>query len=139
MSKIKSARPVCAVILPVFFLNPVAAAAESAPSPSSVEIVVNQRAFTPAVLSLPVGQPVTLVIRNEDEGLHAFVPLLLFLRTNVQIGGNSAPEFNETGFARALIPPNGRVELRFIPKTLGIYSYICDLPGHVMRGEIHIR
>lgn len=119
--------------------QPAAAAVEPAPAPSTVEIVVSKRAFTPAVVSLPAGKPVTLVIRNEDEGLHAFVPLLLFLRTNVQVAGNSAPEFNETGFTRALIPPHGRVELRFAPQTVGTFSYICDLPGHIMRGEIVVQ
>jgi uncharacterized cupredoxin-like copper-binding protein len=116
-----------------------AAAVEPASAPPTVEIVVNKRAFAPASVSLPVGKPVTLVIHNEDEVLHAFVPLLLFLRANVQIGGNSAPEFNETGFARALIPPHGKVELRFTPQALGTFSYICDLPGHIMRGEIVVQ
>ena len=37
-------------------------------------------------------------IRNDDEDLHAFVPLLLLQHTNVQVSGNGAPEFNETGF-----------------------------------------
>ncbi len=139
MSKLGLWRSDLALILLACFLPPAAAAVDSVLSPSSVEIVVTQRAFTPDTLDLRRGEPVTLVIRNEDEGLHAFVPLLLFLRTNVQIAGNSAPEFNETGFARALIPPHGKVELRFTPQTIGNFSYICDLPGHVMRGEIHIR
>lgn len=106
---------------------------------ASVEIVASKRAFDPPALTLRLGEPVTLVVRNEDEDLHAFVPLLLFLRTNVQIAGNGAPEFNETGFARALIPPHGRIELRFTPKTAGTFSYLCDLPGHLMRGEIVVR
>ena len=116
---------------------PFTAAAE-APS-ASVEIVASKRAFTPDTLALRLGEPVTLVIRNEDEGLHAFVPLLLFQRVNVQVKGNAAPEFNETGLARVLIPPHGTVELRFTPKAAGVFSYICDLPGHIMRGEIRIR
>ena len=128
-----------ALALLIGVAQPMAEASETARAASSVEIVASQRAFTPDTLSLPVGQPVTLIIRNEDEGLHAFVPLLLFLRANVQIGGNSAPEFNEAGLARVLIPPHGRVELRFTPKTIGTFSYICDLPGHIMRGEIHVR
>ena len=104
--------------------------------PVAVEIIASKRTFAPETVTLRVGVPVTLIIRNEDEDLHAFVPLLLFQRTNVQVRGNGAPEFNEAGFARVLIPPHGKAELRFIPKTSGTFFYMCDLPGHNMRAEI---
>ena len=104
--------------------------------PVAVEIIASKRTFAPETVTLRVGVPVTLIIRNEDEDLHAFVPLLLFQRTNVQVRGNGAPEFNEAGFARVLIPPHGKAELGFIPKTSGTFFYICDLPGHNMRAEI---
>jgi uncharacterized cupredoxin-like copper-binding protein len=113
-------------------------AGAAAPS-VSVEIVASKRAFTPETLTLLKGDPATLVIRNEDEDLHAFVPLLLLQRTNVQVSGNGAPEFNEAGFVRVLIPPHGRVELRFTPKTAGTFHYICDLPGHSMRAQIVVK
>ena len=119
--------------------TPLPAAAESAPSPSSVEIVISKRTFSPAVTALRLGVPVTLVLRNEDDDLHAFVPLLLFQRANVQVTGNGAPEFNETGFVRVLIPSHGKAELRFTPKTDGRFFYICDLPGHQMRAEIVVQ
>ena len=118
-------------------LIPFAEAADRAPG--AVEIVASKRAFTPEAVTLRLGRPATLVIRNEDEDLHAFVPLLLFQGTNVQVRGNGAPEFNETGFARVLIPPRGRAELRFTPKTSGTFSYICDLPGHNMRAKIIVQ
>ncbi len=106
---------------------------------ASVEIVASKRAFTPETLTVQQGRPVTLAIRNDDEDLHAFVPLLLLEHTNVQVSGNGAPEFNEAGFVRVLIPPRGRVELRFTPKTAGTFHYICDLPGHSMRAQIVVK
>ena len=113
---------------------------EAADAPSAaIEIVASKRAFTPETLTLPQGEPATLVIRNDDEDLHSFVPLLLLQRANVQVSGNGAPEFNETGFVRVLIPPHGRVELRFTPKTAGTFHYICDLPGHSMRAQIVVK
>lgn len=99
-------------------------------------IVARQRQFIPPVTVLTTGEPVTLIIKNEDEELHAFVPLLLFQGINVQVTGNGAPEFNDTGFVRVLIPPDGQAELRFRPSAAGHFFYICDLPGHQMRGEI---
>ena len=113
---------------------------EAADAPSAaIEIVASKRAFSPETLTLLQGKPVALVIRNDDEDLHAFVPLLLLQHTNVQVSGNGAPEFNETGFVRVLIPPHGRAELRFTPKTTGVFPYICDLPGHNMRAQIVVK
>ncbi|TLY19177.1 MAG: hypothetical protein E6K68_10115 [Nitrospirae bacterium] len=133
----RRARACIGLALAVGFLGPLALAAE-APS-ASVEIVASKRAFTPDTLTLLKGEPATLAIRNDDEDLHAFVPLLLLQHANVQVSGNGAPEFNETGFVRVLIPPHGRVELRFTPKTAGTFHYICDLPGHSMRAQIVVK
>ena len=127
-------RAAVACALLIGLLNPVTDAADA--PPGAVEIIASKRTFAPETVTLRVGVPATLTIRNEDEDLHAFVPLLLFQRTNVQVRGNGAPEFNEAGFARVLIPPHGKAELRFIPKTSGTFFYMCDLPGHNMRAEI---
>jgi hypothetical protein len=101
-----------------------------------VKISVRGRTFIPEVVFLKMRRPVALVIENEDVELHAFVPLLLFQGVNVQVTGNGAPEFNETGLARVLIPSKGHAQLRFTPPAAGHFFYLCDLPGHQMRGEI---
>ena len=132
----RTARTLIGLALAASLLGPFTEAA--APS-ASVEIVASKRAFTPETLTVQQGKPVMLVIRNNDEDLHAFVPLLLLQHTNVQVGGNGAPEFNETGFVRVLIPPHGRAELRFTPKTVGTFHYMCDLPGHSMRAQIVVK
>ncbi len=132
----RTARTLIGLALAASLLGPSTGAA--APS-ASVEIVASKRAFTPETLTVQQGRPVTLVIRNDDEDLHAFVPLLLLEHTNVQLSGNGAPEFNEAGFVRVLIPPRGRVELRFTPKTAGTFHYMCDLPGHSMRAQIVVK
>ena len=101
-----------------------------------VKISARARTFIPEVVFLKMRRPVALVIENEDVELHAFVPLLLFQGLNVQVTGNGAPEFNEAGLARVLIPPKGHAEIRFTPPAAGHFFYICDLPGHHMRAEI---
>ena len=124
-----------ALVVPL--LSPITEAGE-APA-ALIEIVASKRAFSPETLTLLQGKPVMLIIRNDDEDVHAFVPLLLLQHTNVQVSGNGAPEFNDAGFVRVLIPPHGRVELRFTPKTAGTFHYICDLPGHSMRAQIVVK
>lgn len=130
-------RTACLLAFLLGWSSPFTEAADA--PPDTVEIVASKRTFAPETVTLRLGRPAILIIRNEDEDLHAFVPLLLFQRTNVQVRGNGAPEFNETGFARVLIPPHGKAELRFIPKTSGTFFYICDLPGHNMRAEIVVQ
>jgi uncharacterized cupredoxin-like copper-binding protein len=106
------------------------------PSIPSVKIFVRQRTFIPETIHLKMGRPLVLVIENGDVELHAFVPLLLLQGVNVQVTGNGAPEFNEFGFSRVLIPPKGQAHIKFTPPAPGHFFYICDLPGHQMRGEI---
>jgi uncharacterized cupredoxin-like copper-binding protein len=126
--------------LTLLLMGMLGTAAESALPPSkTVEILISKRAFSPEVTTIGKGEPVTLILRNEDGDLHAFVPLLLFANVNVQVRGNGAPQFTEGGFARVLIPPHGQAELAFTPKHIGTFFYICDLPGHNMRGEIVVR
>jgi uncharacterized cupredoxin-like copper-binding protein len=126
--------------LGLLLMGMLSTAAESAvPLSKTVEIVINKRTFSPEVTTIGKGEHITLILRNEDGDLHAFVPLLLFKNVNVQVRGNGAPQFTEDGFARVLIPPHGQAELAFVPKTIGTFFYICDLPGHNMRGEIIIR
>ena len=111
-------------------------AAAADPNLPVVKISARERAFIPEVVFLKMGRPVALVIENEDVELHAFVPLLLFQGVNVQVTGNGAPEFNEAGLTRVLIPPKGHAQMKFTPPAAGYFFYICDLPGHQMRGEI---
>ncbi|HEV8243344.1 MAG TPA: cupredoxin domain-containing protein [Nitrospirales bacterium] len=132
--------PVRAVLFLALLAGLLATFSSAAEAPgTAAEIVASKRAFAPEVVTLRLDAPATLIIRNEDEDLHAFVPLLLFQRTNVQVAGNGAPEFNETGFVRVLVPPRGRAELRFTPRTAGTFFYFCDLPGHNMRALIVVK
>jgi hypothetical protein len=127
---------IAAALLIVCLLGYFDSNVDADPSVPVVKISVRARTFIPEVVFLKMGRPVALVIENGDAELHAFVPLLLFQRVNVRVTGNGAPEFNESGLARVLIPSKGQAELRFTPPAAGHFYYICDLPGHQMRGEI---
>lgn len=129
-------------VLAPFWLMPTLAnskqrTVESASPP--VEIVINARQFQPAEVTVPLNRKTTLIFLNQDAELHAFVPQALLENVSAQIGGNGAPEFNEKGLVRILIPSGGRAEIRFIPKSTGLYQYQCDLPGHQMLGNILVK
>ena len=101
-----------------------------------VVVHIENRRFLPNLISLRVGQPTRLILLNDDAELHAFVPTDLLAQTNVQVGGNGAPQFDDHGFYRVLVPSSGQAELLFSPKHVGSYSFFCDLPGHVMNGIV---
>ena len=104
----------------------------------AVTVHIENRRFIPHVVNLRVGQRVRLIFKNEDVELHAFVPANLLVRTNVQVSGDGAPQFDKEGFRRVLIPSGGQVELMFTSKEPGSFPFFCDLPGHIMNGTIVI-
>jgi uncharacterized cupredoxin-like copper-binding protein len=107
-----------------------------AADPHVVAVDIHSRVFIPHRVVLSHGQPTVLVIRNHDSELHAFVPSELFDGTNLNVTGNGAPEFGPQGFKRAIIPPEGLVEIHFTPERTGEFSYTCDMPGHQMAAMI---
>ena len=102
----------------------------------AVTVRIENRRFLPHMVSLRVGQQVRLILKNEDVELHAFVPADLLVRTNVQVSGDGAPQFDNDGLRRVLIPSGGRVELLFTSRKAGSFPFFCDLPGHRMNGTI---
>jgi uncharacterized cupredoxin-like copper-binding protein len=103
-----------------------------------VLVTMRARQFDPPVIILHTGRKTHLVLRNEDAELHAFVPNKLFLGVNLNVGGNGAPEFGESGFKKVIIPSGGRADIRFLPEHAGEYQFLCDMPGHEMRGTIRV-
>ncbi len=104
-----------------------------------ITIDMEGRRFHPSDVLLPAGRTVRLVLRNHDSELHAFVPTSLFAGVGLNVTGNGFPEFNETGFRRLIVPPDGHAEIGFVPASVGDYAFSCDMPGHDMKGVIHVR
>lgn len=101
-----------------------------------VTVQIQARQFQPASVQVEKGQKTRLIIQNKDAELHAFVPKGLLSKMSLQVSGNGAPEFGKEGLIRVLLPSNGQTEIVFTPKELGVYPYLCDLPGHVMTGSV---
>ncbi len=101
-----------------------------------ITVHIENRRFVPHLIQLRVGQRIRLVLKNDDVELHAFVPTDLLVKTNVQVAGNGAPQFDGQGFHRVLIPSQGQSELTFSPQHAGSFPFFCDLPGHIMNGTV---
>lgn len=78
-----------------------------------------------------------LVFTNQDAELHAFVPKHFLEDVPLHhVDGNGAPQFEEKGLERVLIPSGGREDIYFVPTAVGTFKYRYDLPGHQMIGTI---
>jgi plastocyanin len=106
------------------------------PAEELIVVTMHARQFDPPVVVLHAGRKTHIVLRNEDAELHAFVPNGLFTGVSLNVGGNGAPEFGEQGFKKVIIPSRGRADIRFTPERIGEYQFLCDMPGHEMRGTI---
>lgn len=116
--------------------EPIAPPATTEPE-ETVSVTIRARAFEPATIILRAGRKTRLTFHNQDAELHAFVPLAgLFAGVSLNLGGNGAPEFAAEGFKRVIIPSDGRAEFHFLPERPGRYPFLCDMPGHNMRGTI---
>ncbi|MGH7260888.1 MAG: cupredoxin domain-containing protein [Nitrospiraceae bacterium] len=121
---------------------PTAADSPPALSPNDLvpeeEVLVRMhgRKFMPSTVRVHTGRKTKLVFKNQDAELHVFVPGTLFNGISLSVEGNGAPEFGEQGFRKVIIPGDGVAELRFILEQPGRYPFICDMPGHEMRGTI---
>jgi plastocyanin len=139
LAQVKRSPPWCMGL--VMLLAAAASAEEPVMPPSepeeSISVKIRARAFEPSTIVLHAGRKIRLTFQNQDAELHAFVPLSgLFDGVNLNLGGNGAPEFGAEGFKRVIIPSDGRAEFRFVSDRPGSYPFICDMPGHNMRGTI---
>lgn len=103
-----------------------------------VLVTIHARQFDPSAIIIHAGRKTHLVLRNDDAELHAFVPNGLFTGVSLNVAGNGAPEFGQDGFKKVIIPSGGRADIRFTPERPGEYPFLCDMPGHDMRGTIRV-
>ena len=102
----------------------------------SATVEIRARVFSPQQIHLHHDRKTLLRFRNHDTELHTVVAKELFLHPDVSLGGNGAPEFGPDGLKRVIIPAEGVIEFQFTPARTGIFSYLCDMPGHNMQAVI---
>ena len=119
--------------------SPVSLAPSDGDAETLVTLDIKTRMFDPETITLTPNQKTRLTIINHDSELHAFVPVGLLSHTHINLSGNGAPQFGKEGLLRVLLPTRGQTEIVFIPTRPGNYPFFCDLPGHVMRGNIVVQ
>ena len=102
----------------------------------SVTVEIRSRVFIPQQIHLHHSRKTLLRFRNHDTELHTVVAKELFFGVDFDVSGNGAPEYGPDGLKRVIIPPDGLIEFQFTPARAGIFSYLCDMPGHNMQAMI---
>ena len=104
----------------------------------SITVDIRGRMFIPNHVLLHHDRQTVLRFRNYDTELHSVVAKNLFFGVDLNVGGNGAPEFGPNGLKRVIIPPEGLIEIQFMPASTGTFSYLCDMPGHDMKAVIQV-
>ncbi len=94
-------------------------------------VSIHHSAFRPALLTVPVGRPVTLRIRNDDPIDHELV-----------VGDGEVHRLHANGSERRHPPVPGEVSVAPGDTSMTFYEftepgsivYACHLPGHVAYG-----
>lgn len=127
---------VMAVVAIVAVLGAAAAALAGGggPPPStSVEIVIRYSKFEPAAITVPVGVPVTITLRNEDPIDHEWIAGDAAVQAVHRVG---TEPLHPDHPAEVVIPAMGSRTTVVTFGHAGTLAFICHLPAHEAYGMV---
>ena len=104
--------------------------AEPATQPT---IAIHYSEFTPGVLEVPVGQPVTFTLRNDDPIEHEWIVGPVEVHNAHRFGTET---FHGELPTEVTVPAFSERETTVTFDKPGTYAYICHLPGHEAYGMV---
>ena len=110
-----------------------AAVAAGVGRPPTIEIDIHYSHFSPSAVRVPVGLPVTFVIRNDDPIDHEWI-----------VGDEAVQAFHRTSAdplhtgdpAAVSVPALSTVTTTVTFSAAGRLAFICHLPGHEAYGMV---
>jgi uncharacterized cupredoxin-like copper-binding protein len=117
----------------------VAAGVDSASDPERIDIRIHYSRFEPSTISVPLGRPVTIVLRNEDPIDHEWIvgddAVHVVHRTGTEAHHASRP-------TEVSIPALSTRATTITFDRPAEWQFICHLPGHEaygMVGTVHLQ
>lgn len=136
MTQSKRPRPFAAALLATLSIGVMALVAggvESASEPARFEIRIHYSHFEPSTFSVPLGRPVTFVLRNDDPIDHEWIvgdeAVHQVHRTGTEVHHASRP-------TEISIPALSTREATITFDQPVGWQYICHLPGHEAYGMV---
>ena len=103
------------------------------PPSTSVEIVIRYSAFEPASITVPVGVPVTITLRNDDPIDHEWIVGDVSVHAVHRIGTEPLHPDRPT---EVVIPAMESRTTTVTFEQAGALAFICHLPGHEAYGMV---
>ena len=133
-------RTILRLLLLTLILTFILAACGGAAQPASTEpktmtVALNEFQFQPSEITVGVGQPVKLVIKNNGTVLHDFVSD----DAMVEVMAEHGAEHDMPGMApkmHAAIEAGQQSTLEFKATQAGTYTFYCTVPGHKEAGMV---
>ena len=111
------------------------AAQPASTEPKTMTVALNEFQFQPSEITVGVGQPVKLVIKNNGTVLHDFVSD----DAMVEVMAEHGAEHDMPGMApkmHAAIEAGQQSTLEFKATQAGTYTFYCTVPGHKEAGMV---
>lgn len=109
---------------------------------SSVEVAAKDLSFTPATITAQVGQPITIILKNQGALEHDWAVMDLEARdieTSTESGSDDhGSEAHDAGMPEVHVAamPGQSDTLTFTPTRAGRYEFFCSVPGHKQGGMV---
>jgi plastocyanin len=101
--------------------------------PTSIEVDIHYSHFEPATISVPVGVPVTITLRNNDPIDHEWI----VGDAEVQAKHRTGTELLHPSRPTELVIPAGETRVTTVTfEAAGTLQYICHLPAHEAYGMV---
>jgi len=110
-----------------------AASSTTSTDPKTVTLTMNEFQFQPAEITVNVGQPVKLVLKNNGTVLHDFVSTDAMVEVMAEHGAMHDMGGMETAM-HAAIEAGQQSTLEFKATQAGTYTFYCTIAGHKEAG-----
>ena len=116
-----------------FTLAACGGSAASSTEPKTITLTLNEFQFQPAEITVNVGQPVKLVLKNNGTVLHDFVSTDAMVEVMEEHGAMHDMGGMETAM-HAAIDAGQQSTLEFKATQAGTYTFYCTIAGHKEAG-----
>ncbi|KGR77162.1 cupredoxin domain-containing protein [Ureibacillus manganicus] len=103
----------------------------------SIEIIIKtaDMKYSPSNFILGKNQPVTLILKNEDNIEHD-LELKIPNTNKMESGDNHGNQLNQENMIHLHAGPKEEQLISFTPTESGLYEFVCTIPGHKESGMV---
>lgn len=128
-----TARPVVLAVTLGLLAPAVLAGCASAPTPTTIELTMRYSRFSPAIVTVPRGVPITLVLRNEDPIDHEWIIGTADVHDRHRTGTEPV---HDTRATEVTVPALSTRTTTVTFDRAGTLSFVCHIPGHEAYGMV---